>query len=174
MKNVLLFVLALMFLGTSSASANPYMCYRAIKAIGESAFSIATNEVATFKTDCKENIECKQGCREDRKEWKKSIKTWEKSCKSKCKSAYKESKKGKKGKDKKELKKQKKACTSSCKSIAKEDRKLMKSIDLNKCGKFCKPKLSAKCKTARKALAIKIAKEAGTKIPKAVGACSTP
>jgi hypothetical protein len=163
-----------MFLGTSTASANPYMCYRAIKAIGESAFSIAKNELTTFKNDCKENIECKQGCREDRKAWKKSIKSWEKSCKSKCKSAYKENKKGTKGKAKKELKNQKKTCTQSCKSIAKKDRSLMKSIDLNKCGKFCKPKLSTECVTARRALAIKIAKEAGTKIPKAVGACSTP
>ena len=174
MKKILLLSVATMLFGTSGAAANPYMCYRAIKDVGEAAFSIARNELATFKKDCKENIECKQGCREDRKAWKKSIKNWEKSCKSKCSSSYKEDKKGKKGKAKRDLKKQKKVCVQSCKSIAKKDRNLMKSIDLNKCGKFCKPKLTKACKQARTALALKIATEAGTKLPKAVGACSTP
>ena len=159
---------------SSTAIANPYMCYKAIKKVGEAAFGIAQNELVAFKTDCKDNIECKQGCRSDRKTWKKHIKTWKKKCLNLCKSTYKEGKKGKKRADKKTLKKQKKECVKGCKEVAKEDLKFMKSIDLNKCGKTCKPSLSDACKASRKALAIKIAYEAGTKIPKAVGACSTP
>lgn len=159
---------------STSAMANPYMCYKAIKKVGEAAFSIAQNELADFKRDCDENIQCKQGCRSDRKAWKKMVKSWKKKCLNLCKSTYKEDKKGKKRADKKTLKKQKKECVKGCKEVAKDDLKFMKSIDLNKCGKTCKPSLSSACKASRKALAIKIAYEAGTKIPKAVGACSTP
>lgn len=174
MRILLMIWLGGVMLVSSSALANPYMCYRAIKKVGESAFSIVQNELVAFKEDCEENIECKQGCRSDRKSWKKMVKSWKKKCLNLCKSTYKEDKKGKKRADKKTLKKQKKECVKGCKDVAKDDLKFMKSIDLNKCGKKCKPSLSSACKASRQALAIKIAYEAGTKIPKAVGACSVP
>ena len=159
---------------SSSALANPYMCYRAIKKVGESAFSIPQNELVAFQKDCEANIECKQGCQSDRKSWKKMVKSWKKDCLNQCKSRYKEDKKGKKRADKKTLKRQKKECVKGCKDVAKDDLKFMKSIELDKCGKTCQPLVSSACKASRRALAKKIAFEAGTKIPKAVGACSVP
>ena len=86
MRILLMISLGGVMLVSSSALANPYMCYRAIKKVGESAFSIAQNELVAFQEDCEANIECKQGCRSDRKSWKKMVKSWKKDCLNQCKS----------------------------------------------------------------------------------------
>jgi hypothetical protein len=171
MRNISI-VLGALFLLASSAQASPYLCYKAIKAAKDAAKSIQGNEFTNFQKMCEDNLECKSGCREDRKQWKKDIKAWEKGCKSQCKSSYKENKKGTKGLDKKKLKALKKECINSCKQIAKDDRALMKSVNLNKCGKFCKATLSKDCQAARRQLAAAITIETLKNAPKVVGACS--
>ena len=152
----------------SSAQASPWMCAKAIYKTVKNAKSIKNVEFKNFQDSCAEHIECKKGCRSDKKAFNKTRKSVYKFCKSECKKHFKETKKG----NRKNAKAEKKSCMSLCDGVNKAAKDAFSASGGKKCKKTCKPKVSAACKSAQKDLTKKLIATGVTDALKIASACT--
>ena len=152
----------------SSAQASPWMCANAIYKTVKNAKSIKDVQFANFQNACAENIECKKGCRAEKKAFNKARKSTYKFCKSECKKHFKETKKG----NRKNAKAEKKSCMSLCDGVNKAAKDVFKDSGGKNCKKSCKPTASASCKSAQKDLVRKLIATGVTDALKIASACT--